>query len=57
MKEKATLTIDIEYDPEITDAESVASALDMLLETAMSTPGIFEEYGNPKVEEFFVSKK
>jgi hypothetical protein len=51
---KATLTIEIEFDPEVTDDESVASALDTLLETAMSTPEIFEEYGNPTVGEFLI---
>lgn len=52
---KATLTLEIEFDPELTDAESVAGALDTLLDTAMSTPGILDEYGNPGVDEFLVA--
>jgi len=54
--EKATLTIDVEYDPNITDAESVASALDTLMETALSTPDILDEYGNPRIGDFYVKK-
>jgi hypothetical protein len=52
---KTTLTVDIEYDPEVTDPEGLASAMDRLLETALSTPGIMDEYANPKVGEFFVA--
>ncbi len=51
---KSTLTIDVEYDPHITDDESLASALDRLMETALSTPDILDEYGNPRVGQFFV---
>ena len=49
---KSTLTIDVEYDPAVTDADSMASALDTLMETALSTPGILDEYGNPRIGEF-----
>ncbi len=49
---KTTLTIDIEFDPEVTDALSVADALDILLGTALSTPDILGEEGNPTVGEF-----
>jgi hypothetical protein len=52
---RTTLTVDIKYDPELTDPEGLASAMDRLLETALSTPGIMEEYGDPKVGEFFVA--
>ena len=51
---KATFTVEVDFDPEITDNESIATALDRLLETAMSTPDIFEEYGNPTVGEFLI---
>ena len=51
---KSTLTIDVEYDPDITDDESLAVALDRLMETALSTPDILDEYGNPRVGQFFV---
>ena len=53
---KTTLTVDINYDPDITDPEALASAADRLMETALSTPGIMEEYGNPRFGEFFVAK-
>ena len=52
---KTTLTVEIKYDPELTDPEGLASAMDRLLETALSTPGIMDEYGNPQVHEFFVA--
>jgi hypothetical protein len=51
---RTTLTLDIEYDPEMTDPEGLASALDRLLETALSTPDILEECGNPSLGEFLV---
>jgi hypothetical protein len=41
---KTTLTVEIEYDPKMTDPEGLACAMDRLLETALSTPGIFDEY-------------
>ena len=53
--EKATLTLDITYDPNITDADSVAVALDKLMETALSTPDILDEYGSPEIGAFYVS--
>jgi hypothetical protein len=51
---KATFTIDVEFDPNATDAESIASAADRLLKTALSTPGIMDEYANPQFGPFFV---
>lgn len=50
---KATFTVQVTYDPEITDPESLASALDTLMETALSTPDILDDYGNPEVGEFY----
>ena len=55
--EQATLKLGVRFDPEKTDAESVAAAMDRLLETAMSTPGILDEYGEVRVDEFFVEPK
>ena len=55
MKRKAVLTIAVEYDDKETDAESVASAADRLLETILSTPGILDEYGNPTFGEFQIA--
>lgn len=52
-KKTAKFEIAVDYDDEKTDPESLASALDTLMETALSTPGIFEDYGNPKVGEFY----
>jgi hypothetical protein len=52
---KTTLTLDIEYDDEVTDPEALASAADRLLETVLSTPGIVEEYGDPRFSEFYVA--
>jgi len=54
---KTTLTVEVEYDPAVTDPESLACAMDRLLETALSTPGILDEYGNPTIGEFFVAKE
>lgn len=51
---KSRLYVEIEFDDEITDAESMATALDQLMKTALSTPGILEEYGDPEIGEFFV---
>jgi hypothetical protein len=48
----AKLLIEVSYDEKATDAEALASALDRLLETALSTPGILDEHGNPKVSSF-----
>jgi hypothetical protein len=50
----ATLTLKVSYDPDITDADSIAVAMDTLMETATSTPGILDEYGNPEIGLFFV---
>jgi len=51
----AFLSIPVEYDPEATDAEGTANAADILLETAMSTPGILDEYGNPRFGSFLIA--
>jgi hypothetical protein len=52
---KTTLTVEIEYDPKMTDPEGLACAMDRLLETALSTPDIFSDYGNPRLGEFFLA--
>ncbi len=54
---KTTLTVEVEYDPRKTDPEGLACAMDRLLETALSTPEIMDEYGNPTIGEFFVAKE
>ncbi len=53
---KTTLTVDVTYNPAMTDPESLASALDTLLNTALSTPGILEDYGDPVVGEFLAPR-
>jgi hypothetical protein len=50
-----TLSLEVEFDDSKTDPESLASALDSLIKTALSTPGILQEYGDPTVGEFMVS--
>jgi hypothetical protein len=52
---KTVFTVEAKYNPRLTDPESLAAALDRLLETALSMPGILEEYGNPTFGEFFVA--
>jgi hypothetical protein len=51
---KTTLTVDVYYDARRTDPESLACAMDRLLETVLSTPGIMDEHANPRVGKFFV---
>lgn len=52
--DECELTLKVTYDPALTDPESLATALDRLLETATSTPGILDEYGNPSIGTVFV---
>jgi len=52
---KTILTLEVEYDPSMTDPEGLATAMDRLLETACSTPRILDEYGNPTLGEFLVA--
>ena len=49
---KSKFVVEVEYDPAITDPESLASALDTLVETATSTPGILGDCGDPAIGEF-----
>ena len=53
---RTTLTLDIDYDPTMTDPEGLACAMDRLMATICSTPGILDEYGNPTIGEFFVEQ-
>jgi hypothetical protein len=48
------MNIDVTFDDAVTDAESVSNALDTLLETAMSTPDILDEYGEVSVGPFLL---
>ena len=48
------LRLDLEYDEKKTDPEALANAYDRLLGTAITTPGILDEYGEVDTGEFFV---
>ena len=50
--ETAFLYVAVDYDPAVTNEESLASALDNLIQTALSTPDVLDAYGNPAVGEF-----
>lgn len=45
MRQVATLQLTVTYDDDATDPEALASAADRLLETALSAPGILDDYG------------
>jgi len=49
----AVFTVAVDYDPEVTDPDALAEALDTLMETALSVPGVFDDYGNPSVGAFY----
>jgi len=52
---KTVLTIEVEYDEKATDPDTLASAVDRLLETALSTPGILDDLGELNFGEFAAS--
>ena len=54
-KARTRLTVEVDYNPEVTDPESIAAAADRLMETACSKPGILDDYGHPTFGEFFVA--
>jgi len=54
---KTYLTLEVDYDPSVTDPEGLAAAMDRLLETALSTRGILSEYGDPVFGEFLVAQQ
>ena len=49
---KASFEIAVEYEEDATDPESLCVALDRLIETATSTPGILDEYGAVSIGPF-----
>ena len=55
MMANTTLTVDIEYHPEVVPSRWLGVGIDRLLETVLSTPGIMDEYGNPQIGAFFVT--
>ena len=54
---KAQLCLEVEYNSACTDPEGLANAHDRLVETALSTPGIMEEYGEPHLGPCWVAGK
>jgi len=48
------LRIDVVYDETKTDMDAIADAADTLLQTALSTDDILDEYANPTFEPFYV---
>lgn len=62
MKQTALLQFEVEFDDAVTDAESLAVAADKLIEAALSTVGILDDYandvfGSPNFGEVFVAQK
>lgn len=47
-QQTCTLSVKVDFDDSQTDPESLASAMDTLMKTALSTPGILDEYGDPR---------
>ena len=49
----STMTVEVEYEEtDEVDAEGISNALDILMDTAISTPDILDDYGNPSVGAF-----
>jgi hypothetical protein len=55
VKKTVKLAIEVQYDDDVTDEDSIATAADRLLETVLSTPGILEDYGDPQFGAFIVA--
>lgn len=49
--------IEVEFDDNVTDAETIAEALDTLMYTAMSTPGVLDDYGSVEIGLFYPEQK
>jgi len=46
---KHTFTLTVEYNEELVDVDVLGEAVDTLLETALSTPGILDDLGDPEI--------
>jgi len=55
MRRTVRLEVELDYDDELTDEESLASMMSLLVENAASTPGILEEHGDVEVGTFDVA--
>jgi hypothetical protein len=49
-----TLTMEVGYDPDITNPGDLAEAADNLLETSLNTEGVLDECGDPQFGAFLV---
>ena len=56
-KRSCTLTLHVTYDDKLTDEDTVAEALNQLLQTAVSTPGVLDHCGEPDVGELYIQGK
>jgi len=54
-RESVELRVKVFYDPSKANEESVATALDTMIETAISTPGILDECGDVGVGAFTIA--
>lgn len=52
VEKMATLSLKVIYNPAMTNVEELCGALDTLLEQALSTRGIMDEYGDPEFLSF-----
>jgi hypothetical protein len=50
----AIISFEVQYDETKTDSDAITCALEVVLETGLSTPGILEEYGTVEVGPFGV---
>jgi hypothetical protein len=53
VKRTQQFVLPVEYDDEVTNPAEIAEALDRLMATALSTPGVLDDCGSPRVDEFF----
>jgi hypothetical protein len=51
---KVTYLVDVEFDETLTTAEEIEKALNLLIQNALSTPGILE--GDPQVGNLQISE-
>lgn len=54
-KKCVELRVKVFYEPDKTDDESIATAMDILIENAISTPGILDDYGDVGVCAFTIA--
>jgi len=52
---KAMLRVNVEFDSEITDAESIAYAFDKLMTMAIRVSDMPNDYGDIKIGKFYVA--